>query len=158
MFSIPNIPINYKIKVTGKISKIYQTLIKKIVQVTLYKEKNQNSNSIVEVVVCSEQEMKEYNKKYMNKDSVTDIISISYEETKDPILKNMIGIILICPKIIKEDSEELKKDYSKHLTHLIVHGTLHLLGYNHEQNEERNRMESKEVTILSSLGIESPYL
>lgn len=158
MFSIPNIPNKYKVTINGKISKLYQNLIKEIIKITLYKERVSNNMLRVEAVILNQKEMAEYNLKYLKKEGPTDIISIAYEEDpKNPNIK-ILGSILLCPKIIKEDSEQLKKDCLKHFTHLLVHGTLHLLGYNHEKEEERKRMEQKEVNVLSFLGIESPYL
>lgn len=158
MFSIPNIPLNYRIKIHGRISKIYLTLIREIIGITLYKERIKNPKLEIEVIICDEKKMQDHNKEYLKKEGPTDIISIAYEKEPTNESVTLLGTILICPKVIKENSDELKKEYIKHMSHLLIHGTLHLLGYNHEDEEDQKQMEMKEVNILSFLGIESPYL
>lgn len=157
MFSIPNIPTEFKVTINGKIAKFYRALIKEVINATLYKERIQNKKIQIEVVICDIPKITKYNNEYLKKEGPTDIISICYEKYIPSDRPTTLGSILICPKIITERAQDLKKDYTQHLTHLLVHGTLHLLGYNHEEDTERLKMENKEINILSFLGITSPY-
>ncbi|MBY0429440.1 MAG: rRNA maturation RNase YbeY [Alphaproteobacteria bacterium] len=69
-----------------------------------------------------------------------------------------LGDIILCKKIIVSETLKLKKPLNHHLIHLVVHGTLHLLGYDHMGNAESRRMETLEKRILAGLGIGDPYI
>ena len=69
-----------------------------------------------------------------------------------------LGDIILCKKIIVSETLKLKKPLNHHLIHLVVHGTLHLLGYDHMGNTEAKRMETLEKRILAGLGISDPYI
>lgn len=69
-----------------------------------------------------------------------------------------LGDIILCKKVIVSETLKLKKPLNHHLIHLVVHGTLHLLGYNHMNNAEAKRMETLEKAILAGLGINDPYV
>ncbi|MEL6089251.1 rRNA maturation RNase YbeY [Bartonella schoenbuchensis] len=71
--------------------------------------------------------------------------------------KPMLGDIIIARETIIREAKEEGKSFQDHLTHMIVHGLLHLLGYNHETNDEANQMETLEREILSKLSIKNPY-
>ncbi|MBA9083025.1 MULTISPECIES: rRNA maturation RNase YbeY [Bartonella] len=71
--------------------------------------------------------------------------------------KPMLGDIIIARETIMREAKEEGKSFQDHLTHMIVHGLLHLLGYNHETNDEANQMETLEREILSKLSIKNPY-
>ncbi len=66
-------------------------------------------------------------------------------------------LLLRVRHVIKEAEEQLKSE-KEHFIHLIVHGTLHLLGYDHENTQDADNMESMEIWILQRLGIKNPYL
>ncbi len=68
-----------------------------------------------------------------------------------------LGDILLCKKVIVAEAIKQKKSLNHHLTHLIVHGVLHLLGYDHMKNAQARRMETLEMRILAELGIGNPY-
>lgn len=157
MFSIPNIAVKYPIKIYGNTSKTLKNLIYEIVKITLYKERI-SQNIEVEIILCTESKIQEYNQQYLNKQGPTDIISISYNQDIKETQIKMLGTIFVCLSVIKKDGEFLNKDYYKHLSHLLIHSTLHLLGYNHEETIQQNQMEQKEINILSFIGIESPYI
>ncbi len=69
-----------------------------------------------------------------------------------------LGDIILCKKIIVSETLKLKKPLNHHLIHLVVHGALHLLGYDHMRNAEAKRMETLEKRILAGLGIGDPYV
>lgn len=152
MINIPNTShLEYQIFIKGKINKTNKEIIKKLTRLTLKQEKITNNNLIIEFLICSKQEMSKYSQQYLNKDHATDIISIQGENNKTNIQNNktILGSIIICPQIIKEQ----QINPQKHFYHLIIHGILHLLGYNHEKEEEIIKMQNKEKHILSKLSI-----
>ncbi len=69
-----------------------------------------------------------------------------------------LGDIILCKKVIVSETLKLKKPLNHHLIHLVVHGTLHLLGYDHMNNAEAKRMETLEKALLAGLGIKDPYV
>ncbi|ALE03404.1 rRNA maturation RNase YbeY [Bartonella ancashensis] len=69
----------------------------------------------------------------------------------------MLGDIILARETIAREAEEGKKSFHDHLTHMIVHGILHLLGYDHETNDEAHQMEELEKDILQKISIKNPY-
>ena len=68
-----------------------------------------------------------------------------------------LGDIALAYGVVSREAREQKKPLSHHITHLIVHGVLHLLGYDHENYDESGAMEAREIMILAELGMENPY-
>jgi probable rRNA maturation factor len=69
----------------------------------------------------------------------------------------MLGDIIIARETVEREAQELEKSFDDHLTHLMVHGFLHLLGYDHINNDEAEIMEGLETRILAVLGLSDPY-
>lgn len=69
----------------------------------------------------------------------------------------VIGDIILAHETITREATEQNKSFKDHLTHLIVHGTLHLLGYDHENTADAEEMEALEITILKQMNIKNPY-
>ena len=99
------------------------------------------------------QEGKYLNQKYRNKKYATNVLTFSYE--KSP---NVIADIVICLPVIYAECREYKVGRVEHLAHMLVHGTLHALGYDHESPRDASVMEKLEEKILKSQGIDSPYI
>ena len=70
----------------------------------------------------------------------------------------MLGDIAICLPVAKREAHEQSKPFEQHFAHMVVHGCLHLLGYDHVNENDANEMEAKEIGILSDLGYPNPYL
>ena len=113
-----------------------------------------SSNAEYECVVrlVGENESQQLNAEFRNKDMPTNFLSFTYDD-----LENYIGDIVICLPIVEREASEQNKLFLHHLQHMIVHGILHLLGYNHEQDEEAEQMEALEQEILAQFGIDNPY-
>lgn len=106
------------------------------------------------------------NKTYRGKDKPTNVLSFPQFTPKElgrlnrAAAKNApvyIGDIVLCLPIIRAEAKQQKKPLKHHLMHLIVHGTLHLLGYDHMNNREARTMEQLETVILEGLDIPDPY-
>jgi len=99
------------------------------------------------------EESQTLNHDYRDKDYATNVLSFPYDT--DPVI---CGDLVICASVVEREAEEQGKPLVAHYAHLIVHGILHLQGYDHETGaHEASEMESRERIILESLGFEDPY-
>lgn len=107
----------------------------------------------VSVLFTDQSHIRKLNRDYRGKDSPTNVLS--FPNDGDSIL----GDIVLCYDIVKQEAIEQGKDFYDHLTHLTVHSILHLLGYDHISDQEAEEMESIEIKILyNEFGIKNPYL
>ena len=107
--------------------------------------------SFVTVRIVSEKDSAELNKHYRKIDKPTNILSFLIEDNP------LIGDLILCHPIIKKEAKEQNKEVISHYAHLVIHGYLHLLGYDHENDNEAIKMEAKEISALSRLGFPNPY-
>ncbi len=101
------------------------------------------------------------NKEYRAKDKPTNVLTFATLDDEDmPDMGGMLslGDVILALETIQREATEQNKPFAEHLTHLCVHGTLHLLGYDHMDEDEATVMETLEIRILSQLGIQNPYL
>ena len=115
----------------------------------------------ISVKVVDESEGRALNRQYRDQDSATNVLSFPSAETglNDPPadLPLTLGDIVICgPVVAREASDQGKTDLD-HWAHLLVHGALHLMGYDHESDSEAREMEALEASILARGGVENPY-
>ena len=116
---------------------------------------NQDTEIVVRIV--DEQESAELNEQYRHKSGPTNILSFPVE-VPEGIELNLLGDLVVCAPILEKEALEQHKTLSDHWAHIIVHGVLHLLGYDHLDDEEAELMENKEIAILKQLTIKNPYL
>jgi probable rRNA maturation factor len=103
-------------------------------------------------------EIIELNTRYRHKLGATNILSFSYDMSKDPKEKrSLLGDIVICADVVNQEAQQQKKVLAAHWAHMVVHGTLHLLGYDHAVAAAAEIMEKIEVSALQSLGFSNPY-
>ena len=103
------------------------------------------------------EESAKLNESYRNKPGATNILSFPCDNDLDVDIR-ILGDLAICAAIVKNEANEQNKTFDDHFAHMIVHGVLHLLGYDHIDNTEAEEMEQLEVKILKSFNIENPYL
>lgn len=104
------------------------------------------------IVLADDATITPLNKTYRGKAKPTNVLSFPAEE------EGMLGDVLLAYETIAREAEEQNKTLRAHAMHLVVHGVLHLLGYDHENERDADIMESQEIAILKRLGIENPYL
>jgi probable rRNA maturation factor len=112
--------------------------------------------SEISLVFSSDAEVRALNAAHRGKDKPTNVLSFPIDEEADP-LGPLLGDIVFAYETVEREADELAIEFLSHLTHLCVHGFLHLLGYDHIEWDEAEKMESVEIAILAQLGIDNPY-
>jgi probable rRNA maturation factor len=110
----------------------------------------------VTVVLTDDAEQRELNQQWRGFDKSTNVLSFPQLEPFTPVL-GLVGDITLARETVVAEAAEMGITLQAHFTHLVVHGFLHLLGYDHVEEAEAVKMESLETKILASLGIADPY-
>ncbi len=131
----------------------------KLKQWALAALKNKTPSADITIRIINKIDMTSLNLQYRNKNHPTNVLSFPMDSPLELQGQTAIlGDILICADIIQEEAIAQKKMETAHWAHMVVHGTLHLLGYDHEKKKDADIMEKEEVNILTSLGFHNPYL
>jgi probable rRNA maturation factor len=101
-------------------------------------------------------ESRRLNARYRGRDHATNVLSFA-AAAHPGAAAPALGELVICPRVLAREARAQDKTLRAHWAHLVVHGTLHLLGYDHERAPDARRMERREVTVLRSLGFGNPY-
>jgi probable rRNA maturation factor len=118
------------------------------------------ANREVSVRIVGRSESRKLNSHYRGKDYPTNVLSfpalsmtVAASDAAQPL-----GDLVICPHVLRTEAREQRKTLRAHWAHLVVHGALHLIGYDHERDDEARRMERREIAVLKRLGFTNPYL
>ena len=111
----------------------------------------------VTVRVVDEPESQELNHDYRGKDKPTNVLSFPFEAPPG-IDIDLLGDLVICKQVVEREAIEQNKPLISHWAHMVVHGCLHLLGYDHIEDQEAEEMESLETEIMKSMGYSDPYI
>ena len=109
------------------------------------------------VRIVDEAESHELNLTYRGKDRPTNVLSFPFE-CPDEVVLPLLGDLVICRQVVEREASEQEKPLMAHWAHMVVHGSLHLLGYDHIEDDEAEEMESLETQIMQGLGFDDPYL
>lgn len=109
------------------------------------------------VRIVDEAESHELNLTYRGKDRPTNVLSFPFE-CPDQVELPLLGDLVICRQVVEREAAEQEKPLMAHWAHMVVHGSLHLLGYDHIEDDEAEEMESLETQIMQGLGFDDPYL
>jgi len=109
------------------------------------------------VRIVDEAESHELNLTYRGKDRPTNVLSFPFE-CPDEVELPLLGDLVICRQVVEREAAEQEKPLMAHWAHMVVHGSLHLLGYDHIEDNEAEEMESLETQIMQGLGFDDPYL
>ncbi len=108
------------------------------------------------VRVVDEAESAELNRTFRRVSGPTNVLSFPFEPPS-PVQMSLLGDVVICAPVVEMEAQEQNKIVDAHWAHMVIHGTLHLMGYDHENDVDAARMESEERRILAGLGFSDPY-
>ncbi len=102
-------------------------------------------------------EIQQLNKIYRHQDKTTNVLSFP-SDLPIEIDEEILGDVVICNEIVAKEAKMQQKTFNNHLIHMAIHGTLHLLGFDHIEGPEAEKMEALEVEILEKFNINNPYI
>ena len=112
------------------------------------------------LVLLDADEAQAYNRDYRGRDYATNVLSFAQDELDEFALQaadTLYGDLIICPQVVEKEAAEQGKSVQEHYAHLTVHGMLHLIGFDHIEDDEAEEMEALEIRILHQLGYDNPY-
>ncbi|MGC9401522.1 rRNA maturation RNase YbeY [Vibrio genomosp. F10] len=110
----------------------------------------------VTIRIVDTEESQELNHQYRGKDKPTNVLSFPFEAPPG-IELDLLGDLVICRQVVEREAKEQNQPVFAHWAHMVVHGSLHLLGYDHIDDADAEEMEALEAEILQSMGFEDPY-
>ena len=114
-------------------------------------------NAELTIRIVDTEESHQLNHEYRGKDKPTNVLSFPFEAPPG-IELDLLGDLIICRQVVEKEAEEQNKPLLAHWAHMVVHGSLHLLGYDHIEDDEAKEMESLETEIMQAMGFEDPYI
>ena len=134
------------------------TLIEQWVQTAITAgSKSVKEEAELTVRIVDNTESQQLNNQYRNKNKPTNVLSFPFQNPPGLTLP-LLGDLVICKKIVENEALEQNKKLTEHWAHMLIHGTLHLLGYDHIEQQEALEMENLETKLLIELGFTDPYL
>ncbi|MEC6825150.1 rRNA maturation RNase YbeY [Photobacterium piscicola] len=115
------------------------------------------ANAEVTIRLVDEQESHALNLEYRGKDRPTNVLSFPFEAPPE-IEMDLLGDLIICRQVVEAEALEQPKPLKAHWAHMVVHGSLHLLGYDHIEDDEAEEMEALETEIMQNMGFVDPYI
>ena len=128
---------------------ITRTMVRRWVQAALF------APAELAIRFVDAEEGRVLNRDYRSKDYATNVLTFAY--TEDEASETTQADIVLCTDVLQREADEQKKTLEEHAAHLVVHGVLHAQGYDHEDKEEAEEMETLEIEILNALGYPNPY-
>lgn len=116
----------------------------------------QHKNCEILIRIVDKKEITKINKTYRNKNKPTNIISFEFDPPPG-VKTNFLGDLIICASVVRAEAKLQHKTMVSHWAHLTIHGILHLLGYDHINNIDAEKMENLEIKILKNLNFPDPY-
>ena len=136
------------------IEKPLDNKLNKIVSTILNQEKM--SDCVINLRLLNDKEMRKLNMQFRQKDKTTNVLSFPNDDISVKQTKN-IGDIAISVEYVKAEAKKEGKTFDDHIVHMLAHGVYHILGYDHENNENAMIMENKEIQTLKKINISNPY-
>ena len=136
------------------IEKALNNKLNKIVSSILDQEKM--SDCVINLRLLNDKEMKKLNMQFRQKDKTTNVLSFPNDDISVKQTKN-IGDIAISVEYVKAEAKKEGKTFDDHIIHMLAHGVYHILGYDHENDENAVIMEDKEIQTLKKINISNPY-
>jgi probable rRNA maturation factor len=117
-----------------------------------------NKSAEMSVILADDARLKDLNRDWRGKDQPTNVLSFPAAEGEDIATAPLLGDLVIAFETVAEEARRDGKSFNDHFAHLVVHGTLHLFGFDHMSDAEAEIMENTERAALARLGISDPYL
>jgi len=136
------------------IEKPLNNKLNKVVSIILDQEKM--SDCVINLRLLNDKEMKKLNMQFRQKDKTTNVLSFPNDDVSVKQTKN-IGDIAISVEYVIAEAKKEGKTFDDHIIHMLAHGVYHILGYDHENNENAVIMENKEIQTLKKINISNPY-
>ena len=136
------------------IEKPLDNKLNKIVSTILGQEKM--PDCVINLRLLNDKEMRKLNMQFRQKDKTTNVLSFPNDDISVTQTKN-IGDIAISVEYVKAEAKKEGKTFDDHIVHMLAHGVYHILGYDHENNENAMIMENKEIQTLKKINIRNPY-
>ncbi|PCE69175.1 rRNA maturation RNase YbeY [Salinivibrio sp. YCSC6] len=118
--------------------------------------RNAREQAEVTIRLVDEGESQSLNRDYRGKDKPTNVLSFPFDAPPG-IDIDLLGDLIICRQVVEREAEQQGKRLMDHWAHMVVHGSLHLLGYDHIEDDEAEQMEALERDILATMGVPDPY-
>ena len=112
--------------------------------------------AIASIRITTAKEIQQLNKQYRDKDKATNVLSFPMQSPEEAGVC-LLGDIALCAAVINREAKQQVKADKAHWAHMVVHGMLHLQGFDHIRNEQAEEMEQLEIEILNQLGFDNPY-
>lgn len=122
--------------------------------------KNEYRRADISLILLDEAPARAYNRDYRGKDYATNVLSFALNEGEmmpDQLSDGLYGDLIICPQVVLKEAAEQGKTAEQHFAHLTMHGTLHLMGYDHIEDDEAEAMEALEIRLMQQAGYPNPY-
>ncbi|MEQ1621152.1 MAG: rRNA maturation RNase YbeY [Methylococcales bacterium] len=113
-------------------------------------------NTEIVIRIVDEQESAELNQQYRHKQGPTNILSFPVD-LPEGVELDLLGDLVVCASVLEREAQQQNKSLTDHWAHIIIHGVLHLLGYDHIEDSDAEEMEALEIAILNKLNINNPY-
>ncbi len=138
--------------------KKFQEIIDKVYETCFKEEGLYNGKIYLSIIISNEEYIKKINSKFRNVDSITDVLSFPmFEKEEIESIKQqeeVLGDIIICIPRVQSQAEEFGHGFDREFAYMLVHGFYHLMGYDHMEEEDKNKMRAKEENILKKVGFE----
>ena len=144
------------ISLLKEVRKLYQPKKAEIIKwvdkalVTKYNQVN------IDIVIVNDKRSHQLNLEYRKQDKATNVISLEYESTRSKF-NLLFGELILCDDIIVNEAITQNKTIIEHYAHMVVHGVLHLQGFDHINDKDANKMEQLEINIMQDMGFNNPY-
>ncbi|OOE76866.1 rRNA maturation RNase YbeY [Salinivibrio sp. ML290] len=110
----------------------------------------------VTIRIVDEGESQSLNRDYRGKDKPTNVLSFPFDAPPGVEI-DLLGDLIVCRQVVEQEAQQQGKALMDHWAHMVVHGSLHLLGYDHIEDDEAEQMEALERELLAAMGVSDPY-
>lgn len=150
--------MNYLIDIQNASNERLPISEEELTRLALLALKQEVDQAELTIRLVSPEEMIELNHTYRKQNKTTNVLAFPSNIPKDiPLEYPLLGDVIICPQVLQQESKELHKTLEAHWALIVIHGVLHLLGYDHIKEEDAQIMQAIEIKLLTEIGFTNPY-